>query len=56
MAVILAEPAAPRCRAAGRPRWLVGTRSWGGVGERELQGISATSRLRTSQASVATGD
>jgi hypothetical protein len=54
--VILAEPAAPRCQAAGRKRWVLGTRSWGGVWEQGLQGINATSRLRSSQASIAAGD
>ena len=54
--VILAELAAPRCRVAARRRWGEGTRGWGGDGWRGLQGISATSRLRSSQAPVAAGD
>ena len=54
--VILAEPAASRCRVAGRKRWVLGTRSWGGVWEQGLLGINATSRLRSSQASIAAGD
>jgi hypothetical protein len=54
--VILAEPAAPRCQAAGRKRWVLGTRSWVGVWEQGLHGISATSRLRSTQAPVAAGD
>ena len=56
MPVILAAAAAPRCRVVDRRRWAVGTRGWGGGGERGLQGISATSRLRSSQAPVAAGD
>ena len=53
--VILAA-AAPRCRVVDRRRWAVGTRGWGGDGRRGLQGISATSRLRMSQATFAARD
>ena len=56
MLVILAAPGAPRCRVVDRRRWAVGTRGWGGVWEQGLQGINATSRLRSSQASIAAGD
>jgi hypothetical protein len=54
--VILAAAAAPRCRLVDRRRWAVGTRGWGGDGRRGLQGISATSRLRMSQAPFAARD
>ena len=54
--VILAEAAAPRCRVVDRRRWAVGTRGWGGDGRRGLHGISATSRLRSSQATVPARD
>lgn len=53
--LILAEPADPRCQAAGRQRWGVGTRSWAESGSEGFE-INATSRLRSSQASVAAGD
>jgi hypothetical protein len=56
LSVILAEPAAPRCRLVARRRWAVGTRGWGGDGERGLQGISATSRIKSTQTPVAAGD
>ena len=56
LTVILAEAAAPRCRVVARRRWAVGARGWGGDGERGLQGISATSRRRMSQASFAARD
>ena len=56
MLAILAEPAAPRCRVAARRRWGEGTRGWGGDGRRGLQWISATSRLRLSQAPFAARD
>jgi len=54
--VILAAPAAPRCRVVTRRRWEVGARGWGGGGERGLQGISATSRLKSPHTPVAAGD
>jgi hypothetical protein len=53
--VILAEPEAPRCRLVDRRRWAVGTRGWGGDRERRLQGISATSWIKSLQAPVAVG-
>jgi hypothetical protein len=53
---ILAEAAAPRCRLVDRRRWAVGTRGWGGDGRRGLQGISATSRLKSTHTPVAAGD
>ena len=56
LTVILAEAAAPRCRVVARRRWEVGARGWGGGGERGLQGIIATSRLRSSHTPVAAGD
>jgi len=56
LTVILAAPVAPRCRVVTRRRWEVGARGWGGGGERGLQGISATSRLRLSQAPFAARD
>jgi hypothetical protein len=56
LTVILAEAAAPRYRVMARRRWAVGTRGWGGDGWRGLQGISATSRLRLSQAPFAARD
>ena len=56
LTVILAEAAAPRCRVVARRRWAVGARGWGGGGERGLQGISATSRLKSTQTPVAAGD
>ena len=56
MPVILAAAAAPRCRVVDRRRWAERARGWGGGGERGLQGISATSRLRMSQAPFAARD
>ena len=56
MPVILAAAAAPRCRVVDRRRWAERARGWGGGGERGLQGISATSRLRMLQAPVAARD
>ncbi len=50
--VILAEPAAPRCRVAARRRWGEGTRGWGVDGRRGLQRISATIGFNSSQASM----
>ena len=50
--VILAEPAAPRCRVAARRRWGEGTRGWGGDGSRGLQNINATIGINSSQASI----
>ena len=50
--VILAEPAAPRCRVAARRRWGEGTRGWGGDGRRGLQNINATIGFNSSQASM----
>ncbi len=54
--VILAEAAAPRCRLVDRRRWAVGTRGWGGDRERGLQGISATSWIKSPHTPVAAGD
>jgi len=54
--VILAAAAAPRCRVVDRRRWAVGTRGWGGDRERGLQGISATSWIRMSQAPFSARD
>ena len=51
--VILAEPEAPRCLLVDRRCWAVGTRGWGGDRERGLQGISATSWIKSLQAPVA---
>jgi hypothetical protein len=51
--VILADAAAPRCRVVDRRRWAVGTRGWGEDRERGLQGISATSWIKSLQAPVA---
>ena len=56
LTVILAEAAAPRCRVVARRRWEVGARGWGGDGERGLQGISATSWLKSPHTPVAAGD
>jgi hypothetical protein len=56
LTVILAEAAAPRCRVVARRRWEVGARGWGGDGERGLQGISATSWIKSPHTPVAAGD
>ena len=56
LTVILAEAAAPRYRVMARRRWDVGARGGGGGGRRGLQGISATSRFRLSQAPFAARD
>jgi hypothetical protein len=54
--VILAAAAGPRCRLVDRRRWAVGARGWGGDGRRGLQGISATSRLRSPHTPLAARD
>jgi len=49
MRTILTGLEAARCRLLARRRWGLGTRGWGGYGERGLQEISATVGPRSSQ-------